>query len=716
MTITGTESNAPAVNGTYGMEGINKDQNKVIDWAKRKFEECKQERLATQRQWETNLQFYFGEQYLRPDTGFIATPDGPKAIPSKVPYWVARPVINKIRPTLRNEQARLTAQKPTAKIIPASAEDEDHYAALAGEQIWDSIYRDKHIRKTIRKAVFWQTTCGTGFMKDYWDPGAIDRVNNTRGDLVYQAESPFHIYVPDLREEEVEGQPYIFHAQIKTLDFCKMYFPQIPSGSGGLQVEEAMLGNQAGKILGQSESGEKKVLILEIWVKPGAVPMFPNGAMFTIANNKIIQGMEGWPYQHGEYPFSKIDHISTGRFYGESIIKDLIPLQKEYNRTHGQIIENKNRMSKQQLLYVEGSIDPARITSEPGLCIPVQPGAQMPTPLPVQGLPSYVENVLDRTNADWADISGIHEVSKGGVPPGVTAATAISYLQEKDETMLSFSVASIEEAVERVAKHTLNNVQQFWTTKRAVRVTGLDSAFDFKQFIGSELRNNTDINVEAGSAMPMSKSARQASLMEFAAQGLISRDELFENLPMGGIDKLQDRIQIDKRQVQRENIDIMKVTEQQIQQHNMMEMQELMESGFAEIDPDHMMPVDIRTGQLIPPTLIVPVNTYDNHMVHIQEHDNFRKGQKFQLASDAQKRLMDNHVQQHLDALIAKQNGLGIYGQPPGVPMAPEQGAAGQDPMAEFGLEGAEGPTGEAPTEGPAEATTAPTEGGEGAE
>lgn len=635
---------------------LNKEHARIVDWAKQQYERAKQARSGTERQWYLNLAFYFGKQNMVPrqNQSLITSASGTLYTPP-APYYRVRPVINRIRPTVRTELAKLTAQKPNAFVIPASSEDRDLFAAQAGEQIWDSIYRKHHLNKTIRKALFWTLTCGSGYIKSYWDPTKVDEENNQMGEFCFEAETPFHVFVPDLREQELENQPFLIHAQLKPIDWVKLNFPKLklnfPSKTGEEILEDSWL-----NLVGAASTNEQhKVLVLECWVKPRKVAMFPKGAVFTVIGDNLAQGMFGWPYEHNKYPFAKIDHIPGGKFYADSSIVDLIPLQREYNRTRGQIIEAKNRMAKPQLAAEKGSIDPSKITSEPGQVVLYTPGFNPPQPIPLQTLPNYVLQELDRILLDWSDIAGIHEVSQGQVPPGVTAATAISYLQEQDETKLSHTVESLEAAVEKTAQMTLSYVSQYWNASRTVKVTGLDGTFDAMAFRGSDLRGNSDIKVEAGSALPTSRAAKQALIMDFMKMGFIQPDEGMEVLELGGINKIYDRLQIDKKQAQRENLKMAKVSLELLDLHLEQEMERLVTQEAEEINEDGI-PLD-ENGIPIPPDLIVPVNTYDNHAVHIMVHNDYRKSQSFENQPQHVKELFDQHVNQHIASLEMLQSG-----------------------------------------------------------
>ena len=650
--------------------GDQKEHDKLVAWALDNYTTIKNARQRIEWQWYQNLAFYYGNQNIVPQR----VGDQVKfAVPS-APYWRARPVINKIRPMVRTELAKVTAQKPSASIIPASSEDKDLFAAQAGEQIWESIYQRKKFKQVLRRAMFWTLICGNGYIKEWYDQDTVDPDSKQPGDILISSETPFHVYVPDFREEDIENQPYLIHATTKSVDWVKTHYKKSISGkdiTANTKSSQEVIDNGFVNLISAKDNIKDSVLCLEVWVKPGTMQKFPNGCTYTVVGDQIVTGMEGWPYEHGDFPFTKFDHIPTGRYYNESNVTDIIPLQKEYNRTIGQIIEAKNRMAKPQLLYFLGSLDPAKITSEPGLAIGVRPGYAMPQPLPLIDLPSYVLNVVDRIQGDMDDISGQHEVSKGQTPQGVTAATAISYLQEQDDTKLSHTIDSVESGVEKIAGHALSYVRQFWDIPRMVKITGTDGAFDTMMFQAADLGNNTDIRVEAGSALPTSKAAKQAYIMDLMKMGFIKPEQGLEIMEIGGIQRLYDKIQVDVRQAQRENLKMQAVDDQIMQQHF---------QQHAPVDPNTGGPmlVDPATGQppVVPP--VVPVNTWDEHAMHIETHNKFRKSQAFDMLPDHTKAVFEEHVQMHAAALSSVSMGTpGIGGaNAPGTD--PQQGNSQQ--------------------------------------
>lgn len=618
-----------------------KQDAEIARWVDNQFRKCKQMRLTTERQWYLNLAFYFGRQYVTFVNSSLPGANSAFVTP-KAPPWRVRMTINRVRPIIRTEIAKLTAQRPTVYVVPATGEEQDKSAARAAEQIWEAAYRDKEVGKLLRRTLWWGTICGTAYLKSYWDsnaggpgPSIIPGIEGPPiGDVTLEVVSPFHIFVPDLTVEDIEAQQYVLHSTVRDIGYVRRTYGVDVNPTTAAQDE--IMDQSFLNITGDSNANKKdSVICHEMWIKPGGYKHFPKGGMVTVVGGKVVQRFDTYPYKHGEFPFAKFDHVQTGKYYSDSVVTDLIPIQRELNRTRSQIIESKNLMSKPQLIAPKGSVDPRRITSEPGQVIQYQPGMAPPTPLPVQQLPSYVLQEVDRLVQDMDDVSGQHEISRGQNPSQVTAYSALSYLQEQDESKLAASVASVEEFIEKVARQYLKYVVYYWDLPRTIRVVGRDKMVDAASWKGSDIRGNTDIRVEHGSAIPLGKQQHQSFLVDLFKLGAIDPAKLMELLEMNDLYDANEEFLADKHQATREN----------------MTMTEL----GAQMPPEVMQPqIDPVTGQpLAPqiPQIFVP-NSYDNHEAHIQFHNNYRKSQEFDQQPDIVKRIFEHHVMLHQVALM----------------------------------------------------------------
>lgn len=692
------------------LEQLNEQKKlkEFLGWVDREYTRAKSARVSIERQWYLNMAFYQGRQWVMFAPSNMGVGVAGKLMTPPAPPYRVRSITNRVRSVIRTEMSRLTSNKPNASVVPASSEDEDLFAAQAGEQVWESIYANHRLPIIFGRAIFWTVICGTGFMKIWWDKDSCSldaKGKEQYGDVKYAPVDPFHLFVPDLTEVELENQPWVMNVYTKPVEWAKKIYGQDFNASvvAATEImENGFLNLQSAGTNAKPDS----VLVKEVWLKAGAHPDFPKGGYAVTIDDRVVTYInQGMLFKHKEFPFVKFDHIPTGGFYAASVIEDVIPIQRELNRTRSQIIEAKNRMAKPQLIAPRGSVDPSKITSEPGIVIQYRPGLAPPQPLPLQPLPGYVLQEVDRGIADIEDVTSQHQVTKGQTPSGVTAATAISYLQERDDSVMATTYQSVEAGWEKIAKQTLSHINQFWDTKRIIQVTGVDGSFDAVALKGSDITTGMDIRIEAGSALPVSKAARQALLMDLMTQGLIPPDQGLKMMDIGGVNKLYEQMAIDERQAQRENLRMRSLPIRLIQQHTeaALNSQQVAEETYDNESENPMGGNDLQTGEpLLIPESIVPVNTWDNHEVHIEVHNRFRKSQGFELLPDEVKAQFESHVQMH--AMALNQSAMQAQQMPPvnpeemaGAPPAPgtESGLTAEalpnEGMNQFGPPGTEG-------------------------
>lgn len=557
---TGLENDSIGLTDLEALVTEQKRNEAILAWCNNQYSRCKSARYPIERKWYLWMAFYFGRQNVTV-VNSSATTNGFQLYTPKAPPWRVRLVINKIRVAIRKQVSNLTSQKPRFFSIPAGTSDADLMSARVAESILDCFYRESHIKTKIRSMVWWGSILGTAFTKTYWDKFQKDS-NGTQGNICSEVIPPFYIYVPDLLQPDIELQPYVIHVTTINPELAKIRYnldttPNVVAASNVLEDQFlSMIGAQAQR--------KDQVLNLEFWIKPNLFKLFPRGAMVTICGDKVVQFKEGMPYAHGQFPFAKFTDVDTGAFYGSSVIEDLLPLQREFNRTRSQIVEAKNLMAKPKLLAARGSVNANQITSEPGQVILFTPGFDKPTPLPLTPLPSYVLDEVSRLNQDMQDMLGQHDISQ--LISSRTSATALSYVQNADATVTSSATDSIENVVEKTGRQVLSLVKQYWTTARTVKIVGPDEAFEAQQWSGKDIRDYTEVYVEPGSALPQDRSAKQAFLMDLFKMGAIRPQQMLEMLDIGGIEKVYEDYLVDKRQAQRENIRMVQLAQEFLKQ------------------------------------------------------------------------------------------------------------------------------------------------------
>ena len=626
---------------------------KLVAWVQSEWQRARTARSQKQLQWFHNMSMFYGHHWLEQTRGNFPEGYKDKLFTPRKPYYHERKTINRIRSYVRWEMSKMLSSFPTAQAIPASSEDDDQRAAFAAEQAWTSISEAKKLRQHMSRAMWWTIVTGNGFLKTQWDPNCKDKVSGEMGDIKYGHVTPFHLFVPDIREQDIEDQPFVINAYTKTVEWAQYYFAKelgdiklTPSTSAANQIiDEAYLN------LGNSKAPDS-VIVYETWVKPGGSKLMPEGGVIISIEDTLISVHKGgFPYGHGMYPFTKFEHIPTATFYADSPIVDLSQLQKEYNGLRSEISEAGRRMAKPQLIAPMGSIVPSKLTNEPGLVIQYKPGMAPPQPLPLSPLPQYYLEQQDRILNDWIDISGEREVSRGTTPPGVTSGTAISYLQEASNQYLTPQFQSIEAGVEKIAAQTIELFVQYVDVPRKIRTIGADGAFDTMLLQGADVASGTDIRIEPGSSYAKSKAAQEARVMDMFAVGIIDQPTATRMLEIGGVQKIMDVMNVAERKAQRENIKMKMLTVEDVEMARMEATQQIM----TQLPPEAMQdPMIMQELQNMPAPAVITVDDFDVHEIHIETHNKFRMSQEYEILDDEIKQQFAEHVSQHEQILQQK--------------------------------------------------------------
>lgn len=663
----------------------------VRDWYNR----SRGARYQFEQQWYKNLDMAQGRQFTYWD-------DTKKQMVASTPQdFEPRLPVNVIEPVMRTELAKTGSSHPTVSVSPASNDDADIMAAQAAEKVWAWYYDVSDFQSTVfNPANYWRAHTGMGFIKTFVDftcedPAAMEaatRANNAEqetidgaaansmipfaapkpvvkpitGKITSEPVSPFNIYVGDLLQPNLQKQPYIIHAYTMPIDQAKLaykdYLPDdwAPARSSAAQLLDA---THIG-IRGGNDQLKDQVLVLEAYVKRGTTDKLPHGGMAVLVGDQLVtMTKDGLPYDHGMYPFAALTGIETGQFYRKSVIQSLTPLQDEMNRIFAQLIKYKNMVVRPQMMYDEGSVDPSRIVSKAGLWIPIRLGMKRPEAVQLPALPQAVPDLINRLREIIDDISGQHQVSRAQAPGADTAASALSILQETDDNFLAPTFDSIELCLKHTGKFVLSNAQQFWDEPRYVKVTGEDSSVDAEILYGADLKDGTDVRVDTGSGLPMSKSARIAVVTDWMAKGFISPELGMKALEMGMLGKVYNLLRVDEDQAIRENLKMRNLDPAELQQGQMQYEQEqaaatpdpaaIMQAGgnpFGAIDdPAIGLQADPAQAAAMQPEPFraFPINSYDNDAVHIEVHEREMKSQGYEAYAPEIKAVFEQHLADH---------------------------------------------------------------------
>lgn len=610
-------------------------------------------RSGFESDWFLNLSFFEGQQWVGYDGRGLYRPNlaGRLALTD-----------NRIRPVIRTEVAKLTKQRPSWAATPRAVDDQAVQDAQTGERLLTWGYDHLHFAESRREGVQWSRICGAGFTKVTWDPTlgggqevwakpdgtplmnkgramkvsefpeveemGAKRVNVGGGDVRIDTRSPFDIY-PDPLATSLKDCRWLIDESVRSPEYIQERYgknvePDAPANVG---VTQARFHTFASSSSGTENIG---VRIFEMWEKPSKSN--PQGRHVVWCNGGQVLADE--PNAYGCLPYAMwVGMPVPGRFWPDAVATDLRPIQVRLNKLISQIAENTDRFGNPSILI--DRLANIQYHGVPGEQIFYNGTTQTAVPQFLQppNMPSSAFQLVAQMEAALREISGQFEVSQGTVPAGVTAASAISLLQEQDATRLGPDVEAVEMTIGEIGQMVLTLMAKFYKTERIVVIVGEDGLLDIDAYRASTTFQIPNVTVQAGSTFPRSIAARQAAIRDVLNLMLqygvpISADALaraLRDMQVGGLERLVQGFVTDQQAVAREHMDLMR--------------------GKAPL-----------------------VREVDNDEIHVAGHEEFAKTPRFLGLPEQQQDQLYEHIKLH-KAEQAKAAALA-----PPAPAAPGQG------------------------------------------
>lgn len=648
---------------------------------------AKAPRRLFESDWILQIAFYLGHQWVKVD---------PAGLLYTVEVGDERVMLtnNLVRPVVRTNIAKKTKTQPQWVGVPRDGSDEEVTRARLRQIVFEHYWRVLRGRAKLQLAQWYVETTGTGWWKLGYDPtlgssisvmaqrggpvlldghgrpitpelarqaippeyqDGIEERRVTMGEATLQVKTPFEVAVDPLATDEgIETAEYIVEEAIYSPAYLARVFgadqDQLEADSGSFTgVVEARFPALGMYMERQRDNrgaaGRRGVKVREYWSLPGVDDPHGRHCVWTASGRKLLEEPVPYPF----LPYVLFTGPPSGRFYADAPMKDLVSPQTEHNKSSSQVADNAERIGNPSRLTPIGSIDPDRPWQGlPGEDIVYNelggtpPGYLQPPEMPmyVQQRPVQIEQLIDK-------ISGQMQVASGGVPEGVTAASAINMLQEANDTQFGPDIGSMEDSILDAGRKLMWMLKAYASDERMARIAGDESAWDVYSWRGDELGGAEEDEVQIGSGIPASKAAKQAgiqymlNLMIQNGQAPSPRElrRIMRDYEVGGLEHFFGSVGRDQTQIAEEHRRMLR-------------------------------------GEPL------PINTFDNDAIHIEEHQDFQKSSRYaQLATQPGGQLVQQAIEAHVDAHRQRASGqatAAAVGQMAQTAM--EKGVAGPDP------------------------------------
>lgn len=498
--------------------------------------------------WKNNYKAYTGELFEQ-----------------KIPEYRSDEVSNYIFSTIETIKPIMLTNNPKTQIIPQQSIFYDK--ARTVQAILDSEWKRTNMFSKLHLFNHLNLIYGTAIAGIIWN----GKSRNGLGDVESVVISPFNFFI-EPSATEIDNAEYVIYATYKKASELISSFPdkaeEIKAQTTTEVDENLMFGDE------RTDYGSNNILYIECYMKDYATETYveeeiedektvkykktkmkyPRGRRVIIAGDVLLIDEEN-PYEDGKFPFVSMNcYPQHGTFWGISEVEMLVSPQKHANRIMNSIIENAMLNGNPWTVMDSNcGIERNSLSNRPGLVLRKKPGTNIERIAPPP-IPSYVENVVGVLKSDIENISGVYDVMRGERPGSVTAASAIQALNEQAQGRVKLKVQILENFISNIGALWIKRVQQFWVTKRTVRVAGnpledptmTDSGavmllqngvpMNYLDVTKDDVDGDYDIEIFAGSTMQTNKSAIAQTMIQLAqtpaedGMPMVDRRTVLENV------------------------------------------------------------------------------------------------------------------------------------------------------------------------------------------
>jgi hypothetical protein len=634
------------------------DEKKLASFVKNKIEQVRggANRVAQEGIWMTNIAYLLGFSSVYYDVGSRQYRPVGRAPRNRRTSLTS----NKILPAVQNRLARLTKRPPRYEIAPNTNEEDDKEAARLGLEVLNMIWNKEEINLKRIPLLMWAQQAGHGYLHACWDDEKGERLIDPEqgtflgyeGDIRADVVSPFEMFVDPLATT-LDDATWLVRAKVRKLSYFQDKYergnlvkeegPWLLSTQYELRINSM---NSSGPAMGTGTTMQMENAAIELSYYERCSKKHPNGRLVIVANGVLLHD-DDLPID--EFPYAKFDDVVVaGKFYPESTITHARPLQDQYNKTLSRRAEWTNRLLAGKYIASKnhGLIKEA-MNDQSGEVVEYNPDPQAPEPkyLQVPVIPQYAYSETDNLDKEINQIFGLSDVSRGELPSASIPAVGMQLLLEQDETRIGVETEQHEHAFARFGRICLKLTGKYAKTPRKLKTKKKAMEYEVRDFTGDDLRQNFDVSVVRGSTVPTSKGLRNQDVMNAFSQGLLGaptdplvREKVLGMMEFGDTSELYAEYAVDMAQIQKT------IKE--------------MEQG-----------------------LIPECDEKDNHAMHIQIKNRYRKSDKWDGLMPEIQALFQHDMELHLQMAsdlanpqLASQQPIPVPDMPP-----PPPGAAPMD-------------------------------------
>ena len=487
------------------------EEEKTIRLVNNLFTKAKTHKMKYDTKWLEYYKFFRGKQWKE-----------------QRPSYRHSEVINMIFQSIQSTVPIQTDSRPKFTFIPRSPHDLEFSEIL--NKVCDSDWERKNWLFKLTETIYEANFYGAGFGSMEFDPTTPEGPQRE-----FYSKDPFYVYPDPSAYDCNEKCKYFIYAEPVDIEVIKKDYPQyakfikpdvvdltsgdktnvdkvrfkspvdnrtfVDSNTGyditdrnqvlkitcyispeNYEQEDKDTGTDPVDNLPLSQPGDPS-LSPEVRQEPdNRPPKYANGRKIVMASGVLLYNGEN-PYEDKKFPFAKlINYILPREFWGISEIEQLMGPNKIFNKIISFTLDVLTLMGNPIWVVDSTSgIDADNLFNRPGLVVEKEPGSEVRREAGVE-LQPYILPLLDRIRTYFDSISGVNDMTRGAEPKDITAASAITALQEAAQTRLRLKARHLDAFLQNIGQMWISRVMQFGTVPEMVRITADENASKYFKF------------------------------------------------------------------------------------------------------------------------------------------------------------------------------------------------------------------------------------------
>lgn len=542
--LNGNESGTNGLEKKAFFEVDHSNEAELLAWLNDEFNALKMNAWQDLEKLKNNYLRYKGIQYQ--NQVYV-----PRDVLETRKRYQPQMVVPFIRDAVDEKVSKLLEYKPSIFPMPTHDETKDKNDSKVAKRFLQHIDYTKNTDKIFRKYVRNTKIGGQAYTWISWNPDLGDVLPASKaiegevpyaeqvkgpvmqGDVQIKNKTKFFVLHPNLEWEDVD---YAF--VIEWEETAKLKF-DYPLKKDSIVAEDKETYFDFESLSEKTTQNQCR----KIHFYHRKTKYLPQGFEACFVKGAVLKG-GALSYDHGEIPLVPMyDQENPDESKAESFIDHVRAMAAATNNFINAGVKAMMLASHPKWFVDSGSIDEQQLNNDVGI-VKVKVGSKAPVLAQANPVSSQLVPWIDKMIELFYKMCKSNSITRGDLPPGVTAFVALQYVSESENKRTTTEVGQTHEAIRKTYDLILKTCGQFYkpTDERTMQIMGKDGRWTLEDYDVQAIAKPYNLILQNASGLPESKALRTQFIVDMSNSrpDLLPDEQVVEMLGLGQTEKYMD--------------------------------------------------------------------------------------------------------------------------------------------------------------------------------